>query len=67
MARIVQGDRVTENGNLAAIQRFFRRSMDYDFSGDKKFYIRKIYIEPKDRGIVGTSEAGVRRLVDRVF
>lgn len=36
-ARIIRGDRGTENGNLAAIQRFFRRSMDDDFAGDKSF------------------------------
>ena len=40
-ARIVRGDRGTENGNLAAIQRFFRRSMDDDFSGDKSFMFGK--------------------------
>ena len=40
-ARIVRGDRGTENGNLAAIQRFFRRSMNDDFSGDKSFMFGK--------------------------
>ena len=40
-ARIVRGDRGTENGNLAAIQRFFRRSMNDDFSGDKIFMFGK--------------------------
>lgn len=40
-ARIVHGDRGSENRNLAAIQRFFRRSMDDDFAGDKSFMYRK--------------------------
>ena len=40
-ARIVRGDRGTENGNLAAIQHFFRRSMNDDFSGDKSFMFGK--------------------------
>ena len=40
-ARIVRGDRGTENGNLAAIQRFFRRSMNDDFSGDKSVMFGK--------------------------
>ena len=40
-ACIVRGDRGTENGNLAAIQRFFRRSMNDDFSGDKSFMFGK--------------------------
>lgn len=41
MARIVRGDRGSENGNLAAIQRFFWRSMNDDFAGDKSFMYRK--------------------------
>ena len=40
-ARIVRGDRGSENGNLAAIQRFFRRSMNDDFQGDKSFMYGK--------------------------
>lgn len=40
-ARIVRGDRGTENGNVAAIQRFFRRSADDDFAGDKSFMFGK--------------------------
>ena len=39
--RIVRGDRGTENGNVAAIQRFFRRSADDDFAGDKSFMFGK--------------------------
>ncbi|XP_068750938.1 uncharacterized protein [Montipora capricornis] len=40
-ARIIRGDRGTENVNIAAIQRFFRRSMDDDFAGDKSFMFGK--------------------------
>ena len=40
-ARIVRGDRGTENGNIAATQRFFRRSADDDFAGDKSFMYGK--------------------------
>ena len=35
--RIIRGDRGTENGNVAAIQRFFRRDSEDDFSGEKSF------------------------------
>lgn len=38
-ARIVRGDRGTENGSLAAIQRFFRRSAEDDFAGEKSFVL----------------------------
>ena len=40
-ARIVRGDRGTENGSLAAIQRFFRRSAEDDFAGEKRFMFGK--------------------------
>lgn len=40
-ARIIRGDRGTENVNLAGIQRFFRRSSDDDFSGEKSFMYGK--------------------------
>ena len=40
-ARIVRGDRGTENGSLAAIQRFFRRSAEDDFAGEKSFMFGK--------------------------
>lgn len=40
-ARIIRGDRGTENVNLAAIQRFFRRSSNDDFSGEKSFMYGK--------------------------
>ena len=40
-ARIVRGGRVSENGNLAAIQRFFQWSMNDDFPGDKSFMYGK--------------------------
>ena len=40
-ARIVRGDRASENGNLAAIRCFFRRSMNDDFAGDKSFMYGK--------------------------
>ncbi|XP_022780830.1 uncharacterized protein LOC111322059, partial [Stylophora pistillata] len=40
-ARIVGGDRGSENRNLAAIQRFFRRSINDDFAGDKSFMYGK--------------------------
>lgn len=40
-ARIIRGDRGTENVNIAAIQRFFRRSMDDDFAADKSFMYGK--------------------------
>ena len=40
-ARVVRGDRGTENSNIAAIQRFFRRSMADDFAGDKSFMFGK--------------------------
>lgn len=40
-ARIVRGDRGTENGSLAAIQRFFRRSAEGDFAGEKSFMFGK--------------------------
>ena len=36
-ARIIRGHRGTENGNVAAIQRFFRRDSEDDFSGEKSF------------------------------
>lgn len=36
-SRIIRADRGTENGNVAAIQRFFRRFADDDFQGDKSF------------------------------
>lgn len=38
-ARIVRGDRGTENGSLAAIQRFFRRSAEEDFAGEKSIFL----------------------------
>ena len=41
MARIVRGDRGSENGNLAAIQCFFRGSINDDFAGDKSFMYGK--------------------------
>ena len=37
MARILHGDRGSQNGNLVTTQRFFRRSMDDNFAGDKSF------------------------------
>ena len=40
-ARVVRGDRGTENGNVAAIQRFFRRTAGDDFSGEKSFMFGK--------------------------
>ena len=40
-ARIIRGDRGTENVSLAAIQHFFRRSCDDDFSGAKSFMYGK--------------------------
>lgn len=40
-ARIIRGDRGTENVNVAAIQRFFRRSSEDDFSGEKSFIYGK--------------------------
>ena len=40
-ARIVRGDRGTENGNVAAIQRFFRRSAEDDFASEKSFMFGK--------------------------
>ena len=40
-ARIIRGDRGTENVNVAAIQRFFRRSSNDDFSGEKSFIYGK--------------------------
>ena len=40
-ARIVRGDRGSENGNLAAIQRFFWRSINDDLAGDKSFVYGK--------------------------
>jgi len=40
-ACIVRGDRVTENGSIAAIQRFFRRSAENDFAGEKSFMFGK--------------------------
>ena len=36
-ARIIRGDRGTENGNIAAAQRFFRRDSADDFSVEKSF------------------------------
>lgn len=36
-ARIIQGDKGTENVNVAAIQRFFRKDSGDDFSGEKSF------------------------------
>ena len=35
--RIVRGDRETENVNVAAIQRFYRRDSEDEFSGEKSF------------------------------
>ena len=40
-ARIIRGDRGTENVSLAAIQHFFRRSCDDDFSAAKSFMYGK--------------------------
>lgn len=36
-ARIIRSDRGTENVNVAAMQRFFRRSSSDDFGGEKSF------------------------------
>lgn len=36
-ARIIRGDRGTENGNIAATQRFFRRDADDPFANDNSF------------------------------
>lgn len=41
MARILHGDRGSENGNLVTTQHFFRRSMDDNFAGDKSFIYGK--------------------------
>ena len=40
-ARIIRGDRGTEKGNIAAAQRFFRRSSSDEFSGEKCFMYGK--------------------------
>ena len=36
-ARIIRADRGTENVNVEAMQRFFRRSSEDDFARDKSF------------------------------
>ena len=52
-ARIIRGDRGTENGNIAAAQRFFRRDSADDFSGEKSFTVWYIDSKSKIRSVVG--------------
>ena len=66
-ARIIRGDRGTENVSLAAIQHFFRRSCDHDLSGAKSFMYGKSTTNQRIEAWWGRFTTGLRRLMDKVF